>query len=542
MARVPGGLAGQGRRAVGVLLALAAVLAVLAAIGLRFWTTSALWLDEAQSVAISRLPVPQLLDALRNDGSPPLYYLLLHAWSAQFGTGDFAVRSLSGLISMLTLPVMFRAGVRVGGTRRHGLLAAVVLAANPWALRYATEARMYALVALLVLLAGLALDRVMSAAGGPPGHGRRARWRPVVDIVLLGLATAGLLLTHYWAIFLLTVIGGVLLVQLRRPRRRAPALRALAGLALGAILFVPWLPSFLFQVRYTGAPWADVPGLARLAALPLEWSGGDTPPARWLVLVMWPLLVLGAVAVPTVRRRATGALGPTPGRVLALVVVLTLVLALIATRLTGSGIEVRYTAVVVPLVLLLITLGVRMLPRRQVAAVVAALVALGLLAGFDAARVQRTQAGDIAETIDTIADSGDVVIYCPDQLAPAVERLINPVGLVQVTVPRSRELAPVNWVDYERRVEQTLGDAIASGSVSRAQSGGAVWLLTSPRYRTHQRACEEVRRGLSRRGAKAQVMVPLDQKTYEYAVLERWALKPAKSSGRSSAGTDLPGS
>ncbi len=40
-----------------------------------------LWFDEAFSVAIARLPVPQIWNLVaRTDAHPPLYYLLLHVW------------------------------------------------------------------------------------------------------------------------------------------------------------------------------------------------------------------------------------------------------------------------------------------------------------------------------------------------------------------------------------------------------------------------------------------------------------------------------
>jgi len=54
-----------------------------------------------------------MLNALRHDGVPPLYYLLLHAWIGVFGDGDVAVRALSGAISVATLPVAWLAGWRV---------------------------------------------------------------------------------------------------------------------------------------------------------------------------------------------------------------------------------------------------------------------------------------------------------------------------------------------------------------------------------------------------------------------------------------------
>jgi hypothetical protein len=99
-------------RSAGTALAVGSVLVV--AIALRFLARSDLWLDEALTVNIARLPVPRLLDALRHDGSPPLYYLLLHVWMSWFGTGDTAVRALSGVVSVLALPVAWVVGQRVG--------------------------------------------------------------------------------------------------------------------------------------------------------------------------------------------------------------------------------------------------------------------------------------------------------------------------------------------------------------------------------------------------------------------------------------------
>src|SRR3954453_11907363 len=102
---------GRGRR-----VATGAAVVVLAiSLVARFVAPPALWLDEAQSVAIARLPVPGLLAALRQDGSPPLYYLLLHYWMEGFGSGAVAVRGLSGVISVLTLPLIWRIAEQVTG-------------------------------------------------------------------------------------------------------------------------------------------------------------------------------------------------------------------------------------------------------------------------------------------------------------------------------------------------------------------------------------------------------------------------------------------
>ena len=93
---------------------LAGVAVLIAAIVLRFWARSPLWLDEANTVSIAGLPVSRIPDALRHDGAPPLYYLLLHGWIRLFGTSDLAVRSLGGIIAVATFPLIWLAGRRIG--------------------------------------------------------------------------------------------------------------------------------------------------------------------------------------------------------------------------------------------------------------------------------------------------------------------------------------------------------------------------------------------------------------------------------------------
>src|SRR5262245_23845252 len=135
----------------------AAVACCATGVVMRWWPRRALWLDEAQSVSFARLAVRSIPHALREDGAPPAYYVLLHVWMAVFGDGNAAVRGLSAALSTATIVVLW------AWTRRRwgptvGLLAAGLMATSPFAVRYAAEARMYALVMFEVVL-GLWADR-----------------------------------------------------------------------------------------------------------------------------------------------------------------------------------------------------------------------------------------------------------------------------------------------------------------------------------------------------------------------------------------------
>ena len=141
------------------LIALALV-AVALGVVTRFVTRSALWLDEALSVNIATLPLGDIRSALERDGHPPLYYMLLHFWTEVFGTGDVAVRSLSAVFGLATIVLVWLVGRRRGGPAMAWILVAVVAVA-PFAVRYSNEARMYALVMLLVTLGWFVLDDIV---------------------------------------------------------------------------------------------------------------------------------------------------------------------------------------------------------------------------------------------------------------------------------------------------------------------------------------------------------------------------------------------
>ena len=159
-----------GRRGT-VLIMVGIAVVLVASVVLRFVATSALWLDEALSVNVARLPLGDLPAALKRDGAPPLYYVLLHFWTDWFGTSDTAVRGLSAVVSIATFPAMYFIGRRVGG--RFTAWAAVLLyAALPYSIRFGSESRMYSLVMFLVAWGYLAF-----AAGSREADDRPARTR-----------------------------------------------------------------------------------------------------------------------------------------------------------------------------------------------------------------------------------------------------------------------------------------------------------------------------------------------------------------------------
>jgi 4-amino-4-deoxy-L-arabinose transferase-like glycosyltransferase len=459
------------------------VLVMVAALVLRFWTRSDLWLDEALTVNIARLPIHEIPSFLRRDGAPPLFYVLLHFWMGLFGTSDVAVRSLSGVFGVVTLPLAWLAGKRLAGPKA-GWAAMLLVASSPFATRYDTETRMYSLVVLLTVLGFLALDR--SLHHPRPGN-----------LIAVGAVTGLLLYTHYWSLYLI----GVTLLWLAwvawrgRPAWRRGARASLVAAAVGCLTFVPWLPTFLFQSKHTGTPWATPANFAAMVNAVSSFAGGSTSQGRALALIFFALAGLGLFGLATDRRHIDVDIRTRPlGRPLAVALLGTLAAAIAGGFLTNSAFDARYASVVFIPLILLVAVGLTTFRDRRIRAVILTLAVIAGLAGsVTNITTNRTQAGQVAAAIARTGHAGDIVAYCPDQLGPAVNRLLPAGRYQQTTFPRGTGPEFVDWVDYGAATAKGDPLTFAQHLESLAQSSGRqIFLVWAPGYQTYGVKCEGI--------------------------------------------------
>lgn len=517
-----------------------AVVVVAAGIVARFAAApTPLWLDEALSVNLASLPPGELFSALRHDGHPPFYYLVLHGWVALVGDGDLAVRSLSGVFAVASLPLTWLVARRRGGPTVASL-ALVVTGASPYAVRYATETRMYSLVMFEVLVGWLLVEDLFA--------GRPARWRAPALAVVCG----ALVLTHYWGLFLAGAVGLFVLATWWRDRRRcggdrdgdastrARGAAVVAGsLGVGALCFVPWLGAFAYQAAHTATPWAPaMRPTAVVGALLADLSVGDLDDATagGALLAILALVGLlgrgeGSWRIELDLRTRSTARWPLA------VAAVTLALGSTAALLSGSAFATRYAAVVVPMVLLAVAVGLAEVGHRAVRSVlVVALVGFGAVGIADQMTTERTQAVAWANAVAQARDpvEGATVVYCPDQLGPAGDRVVRATvgeaggpddhltgpGVRQVTFPAFGDPRLVDWVDYAERNAAADPVAFADELVAATPPGRPIVVVWNPNYRTFEGRCEGLRAVLAdlRPGAVDPVAADGDEH-YEHATV-----------------------
>jgi hypothetical protein len=485
------------------------VLTVVAGVVFRFVTRSDLWLDEALTVNIAKLPLSDLRDALRQDGAPPLYYVLLHGWIKVFGSTDVAVRALSGVISVATLPAAWIAGKRLAG-KWGGWAFVAVLASSPFAIRYATETRMYSLAMFLVLWGYVALRRALERGSFPL-------------YLVLALMTGALCYTVYWSFYLLAVVGiGVLWRAWKAPELadRQAARGVVVAMIAGGLMFLPWLSTFRYQLDHTGTPWGD----ARLpwygvAGAFAGFAGGDQHAESFVylpILIVLPLLALFGAALdrthidldlrtrPAVRWETAAAFA-------------TLVFGLVVSYAGGTAFEARYASVMFPLLALVTAYGVMSFGSVRVrAGVLAFVVLIGFAGGLRNATENRTQASQVADVINAEAKPGDYVVFCPDQVGPATNRLLrSDLHLAQVTYPRGTSPLLIDWVDYVDKIRATDPATFARRLVDRA-GDHTIWYVSAFGYHNVEGKCEALENALASQRPGKQRVVGNDTKFFEY--------------------------
>ena len=491
-----------------------AVAAVVVGLVTRFVTRSSLWLDEALSVNLSQLPIGQLTEALRHDGHPPLYYVLLHGWMTVFGTGDVAVRSLSGVFGLLTLPGVWFLGRRKGGPTL-GWIAVAAVAISPFAVRYSDEARMYALVILLVTLGWLLVDDLVD-------RGLVSPWR-VGALVVVG---AALLYTHYWSLWLLAALGITALWNVwRNPDRRRPWTAILLALLLSGLAFLPWLPSMLYQSAHTGTPWATPTRPSSALALVLnDYGGGDYAEQTLGAIVVAVALALGVLGY-AIDRGTTGIDLRTRRefRGAALIVALTFAIGVAVSFIARSAFATRYTAVIFPIVTVITAAGLSCFAARWVRfGVVAASCALLSVGAMWNVVSYRTQISEAVDLVKASSRPGDVVVFCPDQLGPSGTRVM-PQDLRPITYPDHGDGRFVDWVDYGERNRASDPAAFAARILTDAGPGQAVYVIWSDSYRTFEGKCTGLIDALGAARTGQTLLVEDGVRYFEHVSLTRFA-------------------
>ena len=168
-------------------------------------------------------------------------------------------------------------------------------------------------------------------------------------------------------------------------------------------------------------------------------------------------------------------------------------------------------------------MGFMILKNRRIRyGLLAVVVALGFMSGLRNSRTDRTQATEIAGVLNEDARPGDVVGFCPDQLAPDVARLITsikPSALYAFPNLQGPEL--IDWTDYALRNKRSNPEKYARALIAKAGDHD-VWFVWAGGYRTFGLKCERVIGELARKTGNREIVITAKPKFYERMGLDRY--------------------
>ncbi|MEU3164523.1 glycosyltransferase family 39 protein [Streptosporangium sp. NPDC006930] len=276
--------------------AIPAVAAML--IGLWGITTPSFWRDESVSALAASMPIDDLWHLLGSiDRVHALYYLLLRPFAA-FSTGELAMRLPSAIATAAAAYGIAVLGRRLA-TPGAGLLAGSLYAVLPMVSRYAQEARSYAIVTAVAVLATWVLIEAARRSS--------RRWYAAYGacLVLLGWF-------HVYAL-LLVVAHAVTVLWWRQAPRSVPASPSLpASVPPSRPSPASVSASRSGIARFAGALVVAAAGIVPLALLAagqreaqlswlkpskltdVVWFGEEVAGTGWVALLLVALMLIGA--------------------------------------------------------------------------------------------------------------------------------------------------------------------------------------------------------------------------------------------------------
>lgn len=270
-----------------------AILALSLLLRLYRLTDPSIWSDEGFSLEMVTYPLPAIWGLSGQDVHPPLYYVILKGWVELAGSNNlWWTRGLSVLCGVLDVGLGMWLMVLVS-TRRAAVVAGLLLACLPIAVRYSQDARMYSMLGTFLLGATIALVYWVKCPS-------KKRY-----LMVYALSMVAGFYTHYFAIFA-ACSHWLYLALIRLPRlgghRHIERLGWWLANGAMAILYSPWLPMMLKQFAKFGRGWIQPLSIETVPSAFWKFVIGNDGRANG-ALIFWVLpLVCVAIAIRVLSR------------------------------------------------------------------------------------------------------------------------------------------------------------------------------------------------------------------------------------------------
>lgn len=195
---------------------------------------SDLWSDEIYTKSMLEGSLSDFYAKFKNDLHPPLYYLVLRLFTALFGLNAVTLRLFSVLGVLSTIILGYFTGQRIFG-KQGAIYFCLMLISLPMLAVYSHQARMYTWAAFSIT--GVFFYSYLFIKSGKNN-----------DLLLLFTFTLIAIYIHYYSMVAALVANLVVFLHLLRTKN-IRWLHHLFSLLSAVILFLPWLPMFIIQVK-----------------------------------------------------------------------------------------------------------------------------------------------------------------------------------------------------------------------------------------------------------------------------------------------------
>lgn len=428
------------------------------------------WYDEAFTAWLSDLPFVRMIQATSGDTHPPLYYFFTWIVVHLFGKSELVLRTPSVIFSMAGLWVFWLILENTDLSDYVKVLSVGFMAFMPFQLHFAQEARQYALLQFLVLIAFYLIQK------------RSYTW--------FGVFLALILYTHNYAVFYVPVLFVLAYTkELAQPRYvampgdvgyfagysefdyvksdQSKVNQVLISAVAAGISFIPWAVVLLGQMKTVSSGyWIQPVTVGSVVYSVYMWFWAFALGQSWQpVAIMITLFLVMAALVMAVKNKSYGLLAFGP-----------LFMAVAVSFVWKPVLLFRGLAASAPFIYLLIAIAIGSLKKWQrvyTAGLIAPVFMAGVISFYIYNVDQKT--GDLPLFLDTIQGEyqpGDVIVHANDGAFPGLHYYASDIPQYELSECDQHNLGSLSPVTREAMGIEIINDLSGFNRVWFVYSNG----------------------------------------------------------------------